>query len=582
MKINIISSFILLISCYLSWGQVSNQGTPKSWELIKSKTTKTYSKKFLKTLEGFDLKKQLSLDSIRHQDKSKPWRYGYEYMVNFNLENAGAWTELNNGDRIWRIKIHSKGAYSLNFILGKYYMPKDASLYIYNEDHSDLLGAYTDKMNNEQQVLGTWLVQGDTVWLEYYEPKEARNQGKLQINKVIHGYRNLYAFQDNTDDIDAKNFGTSAACNWDVECTIDINFKEHQDKLKHSVGLIIMPNGGACTGTLINNGRNDKAPYFLTANHCLQGTSGFYSNPAQWSFVFNWISPDPVCGNAGRSAEDYNTNTTSGAIIKTFNFQTDALLLYLGNNETSYLDPSWELEWAGWDRSGATPSNTTCIHHPQGDIMKISRDDNRPTRTNEHNFNGRANIDVFQIEDWDIGVTEGGSSGSGLFNQDGRLVGQLVGGNASCSFLDDNGGIDIFGRFDISWNQEGDNTSGGSISEYLDPDDMNIIRMNSYKEYLEAAINQGNETNVVRLNTNPINISESGSTIRFNNLPVDSNFFIYRIFSSSGKLVSIGILRNFADEIIIRNLSPGTYIIDVEDILGNHILEKAQRRLVIL
>ena len=33
-----------------------------------------------------------------------------------------------------------------------------------------------------------------------------------------------------------------------------------------------------------------------------------------------------------------------------------------------------------------------------------------------------------RLEDWDLGTTEGGSSGSPLFNQDHRVIGQLHGG----------------------------------------------------------------------------------------------------------------------------------------------------------
>jgi len=46
---------------------------------------------------------------------------------------------------------------------------------------------------------------------------------------------------------------------------------------------------------------------------------------------------------------------------------------------------------------------------------------------------------------WAKGTTEGGSSGSGLFNSQEQLVGTLTGGNAMCG---GSGGSSVYGRFD--------------------------------------------------------------------------------------------------------------------------------------
>ena len=85
---------------------------------------------------------------------------------------------------------------------------------IRDSDRTDLLGAYDSIQNQDSGILGTWLVKGDKVWIEYYEPIEAFNQGRLHIAKAIHGYRNAETFNQ------AKGLNDSGNCNLDVECSI--------------------------------------------------------------------------------------------------------------------------------------------------------------------------------------------------------------------------------------------------------------------------------------------------------------------------------------------------------------------------
>lgn len=63
---------------------------------------------------------------------------------------------------------------------------------------------------------------------------------------------------------------------------------------------------------------------------------------------------------------------------------------------------------------------------------------------------------------WDVGLTEGGSSGSGLLcNIGGReyLVGVLSGGNSTCSNLQTQ---DYYGRLDQAWKD-------GNLAQWLRP-----------------------------------------------------------------------------------------------------------------
>jgi hypothetical protein len=87
-----------------------------------------------------------------------------------------------------------------------------------------------------------------------------------------------------------------------------------------------------------------------------------------------------------------------------------------------------------------------CIHHPKGDIKKISKWEKAIS----------LQADYWKVK-YSKGSTEGGSSGSPLFNRTGYVVGQLSHGNASCSNTGTGlfDGHDFFGCFHRSWEKYG-------------------------------------------------------------------------------------------------------------------------------
>jgi len=440
--------FLFVFSLTLSNAQVTNEGKPLSWKLNLQKTKTIQSIK----LPSFDLKAIQKEDEVNDNLQAKPWRFGYKHTVDYGLENSGLWTELSNGDRIWRVLFESKGALSLNFIFDNFYMPIGGKVYLYNDDRTDLLGAYTDVQNQKSGILGTWLVKGDKVWIEYYEPKEVRGQGKLHISNATHGYRTKETYQ--------KVLGDSGDCNHDVDCPIGADWEQHKDNNKKSVALILNNGSDWCSGALINNTNNDQAPYLLTANHCVDG-----EDPSNWAFRFGWISPNPVCAAATASTDGPINMTISGAVVRANNANSDVALLELN----STIPAAWDRVWAGWDRTDTNPSFVVGIHHPSGDIMKICRDDSGVIK----NVNGGAQ--TWEITTagggWELGVTEPGSSGSPLFDDNGRIIGQLFGGGAACSGTDDNGQFDYYGRFGISWDAGG--TPAIQLKDWLDPGGFN-------------------------------------------------------------------------------------------------------------
>ncbi|MCK0130460.1 T9SS type A sorting domain-containing protein [Flavobacteriaceae bacterium F08102] len=453
------------------FGQVTNEGTPASWSLPQQKSA--FQPIVLPQLELETLYRE---DQIKDQSRRKPFRVGVPIAVDYGLNNAGFWTNLSNGDRIWRIYFNAVDAVHLSFNFDEFYLPKGAKIYLYTNDRSDLLGAYTAIQNNDSNQLGTWFVNGDKVWIEYFEPANAIGEGKLHIASVIHGYRLGHAVQKNYG-LTAKRsvgFNKSGNCEHDVDCSVGADFDGIKNVVKKSVAFLNMGNGYICSGSLLNNTAQDKTPYLLTAEHCYEDGGGNPSNPALYSMRFNWISPNPVCAQINQSTASTVFQSISGAVLRAKNMISDFMLLEIN----SPLDPSWDVTYAGWDRTDQIPNFTVGIHHPNGDIMKVSRDDDPPFKSNN---TGSYYWVIPGTDDtgyggtglgsgWEIGSTEGGSSGSPLFNPNGLVIGQLYGGASECSLLNDlndNDKYDFYGRFATSWDFGG--VASNSLKFWLDP-----------------------------------------------------------------------------------------------------------------
>lgn len=396
------------------------------------------------TMPGYDQTLVDYEDSINDVTKTGPWRFGYKYDTNFSLENSGTWTTLPNGNRVWQIELVCSGAMTVNVIFENLNIPQGAYLYLYDVDKTNRVGAYTSRNNNAEKMLGTELVHGDKIIVEYFEPATVSGQGTLTIANVIHGYRSLNAVQKDL----WKAFESSEDCNVDVNCPLGDGWENEI----RSVAMIVVSGNGVCTGALINNTCNDGTPYFLTANHCLSGSTG------SWAFRFNWESPPgtEICAAVGTSVNPgppYD-QTANGATVLYNSAGSDVALVEITNMSLSDAQ-NWNCFYAGWDNSDATTvTQATGIHHPSGDLKKICRENNPPTHE------AWSGAQCWRISNWDSGVTEPGSSGSPLFDQNHRIIGQLYGGGAACSGTNDNGQPDWYGRFGVSWS---------GLSTYLAP-----------------------------------------------------------------------------------------------------------------
>ncbi len=388
-----------------------------------------------------DLNQIRQQDAVEDQIKDIPWRFGVEQTVNYNFQNSGLTLHNDDGSETWFLKIASKGAKSINLNFNKFKLSNNAKLFIYNEAKTDVLGAITAANNNESGEFAIRPIKGESITLELIIPANEKDQIDLNISGVVYGYKSIH-------DKAAKAFGTSGSCNINVNCTAGNNWQD----VKRSIVMILRSNNTRwCSGALINNVRQDSTPYILTANHC-----GLQTNSI---FIFNYESP-----NCAPNSDGSLSKSMSGANSRATNANSDFHLFELLNTPPA----SYEVYYAGWDKSNTPSSVSTGIHHPDGDVMKISVDNDPPLTSGYYTTNGSTH---WTVQDWDLGTTEGGSSGSPLFNEFQQIIGQLHGGNAACG----NNAEDYYGKFSVSWNAISGNSN--QLKPWLDPDNTGTTQV---------------------------------------------------------------------------------------------------------
>ena len=530
--------FLLLMAGLICYPQTQGNDLPMSWQYNVQNRINPIE------LPPIDLYQIYQEDLINDKDKSLPWRYGVNRPLELDLKADGISTELPNGDRIWQIAIKSPNAINLSVNFSEFYLPEGTRLHLFNNDRSDVSKTYNRQANRPNQLLGSWFVNGDIIWVEYYEPSAVSDEPKLQISGLIHGYR-MGKVSQFVDGI--RGLGDSGECNYDVNCPVGADFDTQKDIVKKAVALLNLGNGYLCSSVLMNNTERDKRPFLLTANHCLDN-----SDPSFWSVRFNWMSPTPVCGT-GEESTDIQTNfTMSGAELRANNSLSDFALVELFNN----IPDNWDVAFAGWDMTDELPEYEVGIHHPNGDIMKICRDDSGAVK---ENANGTEvwlikGVTAGNGDGWEIGTTESGSSGSPLFNEDGRVIGQLYAGQSFCDGTQNNGDYDIYGRLAVSF--DAGNSASERLSDWLDPLGTGQTTEDSMLNFLSV---QDNEiTGQLQIYPNPASEYITVMNSRYPNLS-------YQFYSVTGKMLRNGSLSNTMNMINVETLSEGIYFLRLVD-----------------
>ena len=420
-------SFFILTILFISnsYGQLSTEGEPLSKNIPKLKSTES---------SGYTLK-SLNIDKLIQRDIEEGIhnRYANFKKLNINLKEEGSVTPLTDGT-LWNYTITHENAFALGLHFKHFQIPSGARLFVYNHDYSHILGAFTHINNKENKAFSIADLPGNELNIEYFEPNNVTEKGILIIGGVTQAYKDIFQKSSldtqNSDDVD-------------INCPEGDTYQLE----KHSAAKITFNDGVSgflCSGALINNINNDGTPYFLTANHCISDLDVAQTLITYFNFEAETCSGDILEGK-----------TLSGSILMATWQASDMTLLRL----EEIPPPSYQPYFAGWnaESNDTLVAHSVSIHHPAGIEKKIAVDlddiysfpfevsweDNVVTPPNSH----------WYVE-YDIGDTEGGSSGSPLFDSQKRIVGQLHGGG------DD---FDLYGKLSSSW------SGGKSISQKLQP-----------------------------------------------------------------------------------------------------------------
>jgi lysyl endopeptidase len=449
---------LLLIIANNSNAQVSTNFNNDNTISSKGRFNRNYAAAidFIIEAKNIDSLLKKEKQEIEQSNELKPFKLATPTNVNLDIPKQIAWT-YDNEFAYGKFTIKLLGALSSSITFDKFYLPKNTELFVYNENGSMITGPVTEKENNKNGIWGSWVYQGDILTIEIRTPITSINELQLHSDNIAYGYKQVYK------SIKVGGFGTSGPCNINVICPLGNGWEAE----RNSVSTILSATGGEfCTGSLIMNTCGTNTPYYLTANHC------FNPNPdvTGWRFAFQAWST--TCPNPG-----VNTNGVmyNGATLRARNAATDFCLVELNNTPPA----NSGLHYAGWNRSSTPAQNATGIHHPSGDLMKISRANN-PVSIGS--FAGTTN--QHWRSDWSVqnngagqnvtAITEPGSSGSPLFDQNRRIIGQLHGGPSLCTSTQQ---WDFYGRFDLSWT--GGGTNDTRLSNWLDPTNTNATTTNT-------------------------------------------------------------------------------------------------------
>lgn len=382
--------------------------------------------------------------------EGKPPRYAVHLPVGISNENGGDWMELKGGARLWRLRLETNGALATTLLFDAFQIPDGGLVHVYNDDKSHMIGAFTSQNNADGGNYATQILFGNACTIEYYEPAHVRGQGLIEIADLGYCYRYIYGPDS------PEERGGSQFCEVDINCSPEGD--NWQDEKRGAVGIgLVFPNGSSwCSGSMVNNTSLDCAPYLLTALHCTESSSS--NNFGQYTIYFNYESTGCGSGNVTQNQSSVGCVELANSGDGGGNSGSDFSLLEV----TGSISSGYNIYYNGWNANNTASASGVSIHHPAGDRKKISTYTTPLQSTAWGSANGSHWRVYWSATNNGHGVTEGGSSGSPLFDNQGRIVGTLTGGGSFCTST---GSPDQYGKMAYHWQDN----PGDDLKDYLDP-----------------------------------------------------------------------------------------------------------------
>jgi hypothetical protein len=377
-------------------------------------------------------KEQLKHSNSSLRTKSLQIGVGRVVPATTGAVNSAAlnWQALPSGGQAATMTVTSPEAVAIRLGLKIAKLPNGAELrFAGSANSAEVVGPITAQRAMRFPVYWTPMVFGDTVTVELYVPAGASTSDvEFSVSSVSH----LVSSPVKLDNSALQE--QSSSCSLEVDAVCLYGLPAVQTTANAVARMEFTEADGRsylCTGTLLNS-LTPNIPYFWGADHCIS------DNQVASSLITYWFYQSTAC-NSNIPSPNYAT-LFDGALLLYTNADDDGTMLLLGDA------PPVGATYAAWD-SGVIPPGSTImgIHHPGGDLKKISVG----TFTGYDTWNG---VGSYNAVAWTKGITEGGSSGSGLFlinsNGDYALRGGLKGGTVSCT---NQNGEDLYSRFDLAY-----------------------------------------------------------------------------------------------------------------------------------
>lgn len=462
----------------------------------------------------------------------------------------GVW-ETAGDERICRLAVASPGAKAMGLLMEAVAVPPGARIRMVDMDGRELRGFAPVELPDGVHEYATPPVQGDAWVLEYREPVDAPFQGGFAVPWLSHAYRDV-----------GEDVLREGPCHVNVACSPERDGWESEIDATVRISVVTPQGSGWCSGTLVNNVRQDCAPYILTAWHCGRLSTTAQFNQYQFFFNFQYAT----CAGGAYSLNQVMT----GAQLKAFSDDYAPQYQGVGGSDFMLLrtnaavPASFDPYWAGWDATNIAnvTQDGVSIHHPTGAPKRISTF--TQTATTGHPMASSGLMTHYKLK-WaqttnGFGVTEQGSSGAGLFKPHATagpvLIGTLTGSSSGTNCTNNQGTI-YYGKMSYHWTNN-PNTAQQKLKAWLDPDATGTLVLAGSRSPCTSSVTVP-ERSAPALVLRPNPASDRLHIDGVADFPLR-----WTIFDASGRTMSHGRITGDMEAISLTDLSSGMYILQLD------------------
>jgi len=403
----------------------------------------------------------VDVDALRAEDEARigeriPLRVAARVNLTIDLLDDATTEFLPEGGVVRRWRFDSPEALFLSFKFSAFELPPGAQLHFVSVERDYFQGPYTDAYHRSTGRFGSPPVPGSSAVIELYLP-DASAEPRLVVESVSHGYREAMGMgsaRNRTDDGEPAGDegpaetrgGGPFGCKVDIVCPEgEPWFDDGRASAEGYDGIFI------CSGQLINNVLEDNRYLYLTAEHCQ-----WWQDPSTMAYYWNY--QNQTCD--GNDFPPFTFSVGSTDLFHSSSPQTDLDLLELDGPD---LERLYNIYFQGWDR-GADPAEMgAMIGYPNDFPKQITIGNDPVVDCDIGPCPGGFGPEYWRVNEWHVGISLVGSSGSCLLNEDHRLVGVLSGGvGTSC----DNFAWDEFSKISSEWD---------NLQPFLDPNDSGAV-----------------------------------------------------------------------------------------------------------